>query len=85
MAAMPFKQPGKKISVARYLLLLVRVMAWYAAAKVLELVDKQIYALTGLVSGHSLKHIAAAIATWYMVQFLIQNYGTINRQKMDAV
>jgi hypothetical protein len=36
------------------------VFAAYVAAKLLELLDRQVLALTGLVGGHTLKHIAAA-------------------------
>lgn len=44
---------------------LMVVIAWYVLAKVLELCDHQILAMTqGLVSGHTLKHIAAAMAAW---------------------
>jgi hypothetical protein len=68
----------------RGLTLLVKVIIWYAAAKVLELLDKQIYQLTGFLSGHSLKHIAAAIATWYMVQFFVKKYGTGGRHSIGA-
>ena len=35
----------------------------YAAAKVFEYIDYSIYALGGLISGHSVKHIVAALAT----------------------
>lgn len=37
-------------------------LAWYALAKVFELLDQQIFALGGVVSGHTLKHVAAGIA-----------------------
>lgn len=45
---------------------LMHALAWYVAAKVLEALDHQVYDLlnmhgTSLVSGHSLKHIAASI------------------------
>jgi hypothetical protein len=41
----------------------VWVIAWYALAKGFELADRPIYELTGgLVAGHALKHIAAALA-----------------------
>lgn len=44
---------------------LLAVIAWYALAKLLELGDHQIFAAThGWVSGHSLKHVAAAMAAW---------------------
>lgn len=42
---------------------IVTVIAFYAVAKVLELADAPVFALTsGLVSGHSLKHLVAALA-----------------------
>ena len=41
------------------------VIAWYTLAKLLELGDHQVFELTqGLVSGHSLKHVFAAMAAW---------------------
>ena len=44
---------------------LLAVIAWYVLAKLLELGDHHILALTdGLVSGHTLKHMAAAMAAW---------------------
>jgi hypothetical protein len=38
------------------------VLGWYALAKVFELFDHQIFAIGGVVSGHTLKHVAAGIA-----------------------
>ena len=38
------------------------VLGWYALAKVFELLDHQIFAIGGVVSGHTLKHVAAGIA-----------------------
>ena len=47
---------------------LVAVIVWYAVAKLLELGDAQVYAWSGeLVSGHSLKHVAAAMAAWPVI------------------
>lgn len=44
---------------------LMGVMALYAAAKLLELGDHSVFDWTGgLVSGHSLKHVVAALAAW---------------------
>ena len=44
---------------------LAAVIGRYALAKILELGDHHILALTqGLVSGHTLKHLAAALAAW---------------------
>jgi hypothetical protein len=38
------------------------MLGWYALAKVFELLDQQIFAIGGVVSGHTLKHVAAGIA-----------------------
>jgi hypothetical protein len=47
------------------------VLGFYILAKILEHFDKEIYAfLHGHVSGHSLKHIAAAFSTYAMVTYL---------------
>jgi MFS family permease len=54
---------------------LMWVVIWYVFAKLFEHFDKEIYAATGFVSGHSLKHIAAAVATWYMVHAFAKKYG----------
>ena len=44
---------------------LVAVIAWYVLAKLLELGDHPVLEWTdGLVSGHTLKHLAAAMAAW---------------------
>jgi hypothetical protein len=44
---------------------LMAVMAVYATAKLLELGDHAVFDWTsGLVSGHSLKHVVAALAAW---------------------
>jgi hypothetical protein len=37
----------------------------YALAKLLELFDAPIFALGHVVSGHTLKHLIAAVATWF--------------------
>ena len=39
------------------------LFAWYVAARLCELFDRQIYDALGLISGHSLKHIAAGIGS----------------------
>lgn len=46
-------------------------LGWYVAAKLLEHFDKEIFALLqGAVSGHTLKHIAAAIGVSYMICYV---------------
>jgi ceramidase len=54
---------------------LIGVILLYAAAKIFEYFDKQIFALTGFISGHTLKHLAAAAATWWLVRMYEKNYG----------
>jgi len=46
------------------------LLAWYLAARLCELFDRQIYDALGLVSGHSLKHIAAGIASLLFLRHL---------------
>ncbi len=42
---------------------LIWVLVWYGLSKVLEHFDDQVFSAVGLLSGHSLKHLAAAVAT----------------------
>jgi hypothetical protein len=44
--------------------------ALYAAAKVAEVLDAAIYALGGVVSGHTLKHLLAALAAWWLLRMI---------------
>ncbi|MAF48278.1 MAG: hypothetical protein QGH73_08735 [Rhodospirillales bacterium] len=47
------------------------LIAWYAAAKLLEVFDPQVFAILGnTVSGHSLKHLASAAAICVVVRML---------------
>lgn len=56
---------------------LVEVIVWYGIAKVFELNDVWVYAFTHhLVSGHTLKHLAAAIGIFGLVKYIR------NRQKI---
>ena len=57
---------------------LLAVMAFYALAKFLELGDHAVYAWShGLVSGHSLKHVAAAMAA-IPVLFVMHNGARVS-------
>jgi hypothetical protein len=49
----------------------------YAAAKVFEYIDYSVFALGGLISGHSIKHIVAALAT------LVFLHGLRNRVRRE--
>jgi hypothetical protein len=46
------------------------VFAGYVLAKVLETFDREVYALGHLTSGHSLKHVAAAVAALVVCRML---------------
>jgi len=39
----------------------------YVAAKILELFDERIFRLHGVISGHTLKHLAAAVGTYFLL------------------
>jgi len=49
---------------------LLGIVALYAAAKVFELLDAEIFAIGRIVSGHTLKHLVAAIATYWILRML---------------
>ena len=49
---------------------LVGVIAIYGAAKVFEALDRPIYSMGHLLSGHTLKHLTAALAAWWLLRGL---------------
>ena len=46
------------------------VLGWYAAAKVLERFDAGIFAMNGIVSGHTIKHFAGAAGCGWVLRAL---------------
>jgi hypothetical protein len=48
------------------------IFGWYVLAKLFELFDAQVLAHSHLVSGHSLKHVAAAVAALVVCRMLTQ-------------
>ncbi|MFZ3200954.1 MAG: hypothetical protein WA175_07375 [Candidatus Acidiferrales bacterium] len=48
----------------------ILALAFYAAAKLLEAADRPIFRWGGIVSGHTLKHLAAAISTYWILRML---------------
>jgi hypothetical protein len=52
----------------------VIAVAGNVAAKMFELLDKPIYALGGVVSGHTLKHLSAGLA-FLPLAFLVRRIG----------
>lgn len=47
-----------------------KVIGIYGIAKLAELLDREIYALGGVVSGHTLKHLFAALAVYWLLRML---------------
>ncbi|MDJ0802554.1 MAG: hypothetical protein QNI97_06770 [Desulfobacterales bacterium] len=72
MVAMPLACwlfPEHRYTSGRYILW---VVGWYALAKVLEYFDGEVFALLGFtVSGHTLKHYTAAVATYVVLRMLL--------------
>jgi hypothetical protein len=59
------------------------VVAWYVVAKILEVPDRQIYDLIG-ISGHTLKHFAAAMSTAYFVQLFGRRYRRLGGEAIPG-
>jgi hypothetical protein len=56
------------------------VIAWYGLSKLFEHFDHQIFDLLGqVVSGHTLKHLAAAGATFVVLRMLVARVGSPSR------
>lgn len=72
--------PGKHIGTEK----LYVAIAWYAAAKLYEFLDKAIYAAGRIVSGHTLKHIAAAVSC-YMILSWIQSRHKITAPQPEVL
>lgn len=53
---------------------LIWAVVWYVIAKLLEKFDREIYSTLRFISGHSLKHLAAAVSTWYLVRLFEQKH-----------
>jgi len=49
---------------------LLGALAWYALAKLFEALDAQIFAVGGVVSGHTLKHLASAVAMYWILRMV---------------
>jgi hypothetical protein len=53
---------------------LVWVVVWYLISKIFEQLDAPVYHFTG-ISGHTLKHLAAAMSTWYLIVMFRLKYA----------
>jgi hypothetical protein len=61
---------------------LLAALLLYVLAKILETLDGQVYSGAGIVSGHTLKHLTAAMSAWFILHMLqrrqpaaIDDYG----------
>lgn len=52
---------------------LIWIVVWYIFAKVFEQLDYPIFRAIG-ISGHTIKHLAAAVSTYYFVRLFCKNY-----------
>jgi len=50
--------------------MVLQAIGFYALAKVAETFDQQIFTLGQIASGHTLKHLIAALAIWWIVRML---------------
>jgi uncharacterized membrane protein YfcA len=60
------------------------VLALYAAALAAEWLDRPIFALTGTLSGHTLKHVLAALAVYWALRMLRRRRPASQREKSHA-
>ncbi len=59
---------------------LIWMYVWYATAKGLEFFDAEIFDLVGsTISGHSLKHIVAALAVYMVVKMLSEKTAPVSK------
>lgn len=48
------------------------IIGWYIIAKLFEHYDKEIFTSFHYISGHSIKHLVAAVSTWYILMIYRQ-------------
>lgn len=65
-----YYSPPQKTSLRLFL----SIVLWYLLAKAFETLDSQIFRYFPL-SGHTLKHLAAAISTYYFIPLFARRYG----------
>jgi hypothetical protein len=60
---------------------LVVAMGFYVLAKVFESLDRQIFNLGHIVSGHTLKHLAAALGVYWIFRMVARRRPVIPRER----
>ena len=70
--------PGYRYVPGRYI---AWVFAWYGLSKLLEHFDARVFELLGYtISGHTLKHLAAAASAFVVLWMLLSRHRIRNRQ-----
>jgi hypothetical protein len=64
----------KKPNLNQQLIIFTLIVGWYIIAKLFEHLDYEIFEFTGLFSGHSMKHLVAAISTSYILKAFLVKY-----------
>ena len=68
--------PKSRYTTTKHMLLM---LGWYVLAKILEVLDRSTYeVLGGVVSGHTLKHLAASMAVFTVISMLKSSVGRRN-------
>ena len=53
-----------------YLRNIITAMVFYGISKIFEFLDGEVYDLGGIISGHSLRHVFAAIGTFFILRII---------------
>ncbi len=61
------------------------MLLWYGFAKVLELLDGFLYELSGVASGHTVKHLASAAAIFVLIRALWRRALIVMRSSSNEV
>ena len=61
------------------------VIGFYGLAKLLEMFDSQILAGLRFISGHSLKHLSAAVASYLIIRMILKREPITSIQPVDSV
>lgn len=62
---------------------LIWIVVWYIFAKIFEQLDYPIFRVIG-ISGHTIKHLAAAVSTAYFVRLFLKNYVSPAKVSFNA-
>lgn len=76
IALLLFLRPEGGIPAGRF----AKAFGWYAAARAAELLDAPVLAWTGVVSGHTLKHLLAAVAVGCLLALCPSRGAAVRRE-----